>query len=202
VSQSLAAFDSATRRWFAGNFAAPSAVQEEGWPHLCAGKHALLLAPTGSGKTLAAFLAGIDRLLHEPPPESPGPRLIYVSPIKALAYDIEKNLRLPLEGIRQASEVPLPEVRIDVRTGDTSTSERRRQLRSPGDILITTPESLYLLLGSQAREGLRSVQSVIIDEIHAIANNKRGRTLRARPAAHRTLRYPASPRESRSLPGR
>ncbi len=135
-----------------------------------------MLAPTGSGKTLAAFLACIDRLLHSPHQENrpPGPRVLYISPLKALAYDIEINLRVPLSGIVEASEIELPEIAIDVRTGDTPASTRRKQARNPGDILITTPESLYLLLGSKARETLRGIETVIVDEIHAIANNKRG----------------------------
>ncbi len=171
--QALRQFGDATRLWFEQNFPAPSPIQEAGWPHLQAGDHALLLAPTGSGKTLAAFLAGLDRLLHNPAPE-PGTRLLYISPIKALAYDIEKNLQIPLQEITKHSEVDLPTLHVDVRTGDTSTSERRRQLRSPGEILVTTPESLYLLLGSKARQGLQNVETVIIDEIHAVAGNKRG----------------------------
>ncbi len=170
----LAVFGQATQEWFAKTFAHPSPVQEQGWPRLKAGEHALLLAPTGSGKTLAAFLASLDSLLHAPPTEEEGVRLVYVSPIKALAYDIEKNLQAPLAGIRAASGNSLRELRIDVRTGDTSASQRRKQLRHPGEILITTPESLYLLLGSQAREKLRGVETVIVDEIHALASNKRG----------------------------
>ncbi len=134
----------------------------------------MLLAPTGSGKTLAAFLASIDSLLHAPSSEEEGVRLLYVSPIKALAYDIEKNLQRPLAGIRLASGNTLRELSVDVRTGDTSPSQRRKQLRHPGEILITTPESLYLLLGSKAREKLRTVETVIVDEIHALASNKRG----------------------------
>ncbi|MBL4635637.1 MAG: DEAD/DEAH box helicase [Kofleriaceae bacterium] len=167
-------FGLATCSWFNETFAEPSPVQAAGWPHLLAGKHALLLAPTGSGKTLAAFLACIDSLVHAPPPSTPGFRVIYISPLKSLAYDIEKNLRIPLSGIQDASSQPLSPISIDVRTGDTSASARRKQAHSPGDILITTPESLYLLLGSNAREGLRTVETVIVDEIHAIAGSKRG----------------------------
>ncbi|MCP4446142.1 MAG: DEAD/DEAH box helicase [Myxococcales bacterium] len=174
MSDPLAALSSSTREWFSKTFTAPSPVQLYGWPRLMAGDHALLLAPTGSGKTLAAFLASLDALLHAPADEQGGVRLLYVSPIKALAYDIEKNLQVPLAGIREASGHTLREIRIDVRTGDTSPSLRRKQLRNPGEILITTPESLYLLLGSKARETLRSVQTVIVDEIHALAGNKRG----------------------------
>jgi ATP-dependent Lhr-like helicase len=169
----LREFGDATRLWFEHSFRAASAIQVAGWPPLIAGDHALLLAPTGSGKTLAAFMAGVDRLLHKPA-QQPGTRLLYISPIKALAYDIEKNLQIPLREIGKHSEVELPTLRVDVRTGDTSTSERRRQLRSPGEILVTTPESLYLLLGSKARQGLQHVETVIIDEIHSVAANKRG----------------------------
>lgn len=173
-SDALAGFGAATRAWFTENFAAPSPVQQAGWPHLQKGSHALLLAPTGSGKTLAAFLACIDRLLHAGDAHSTGPRVLYVSPIKALAYDIERNLQAPLDGILQASAGDLQRLRVDVRTGDTSAKERRRQRTHPGDILITTPESLYLLLGSQARETLRTVETIIVDEIHAVASSKRG----------------------------
>ena len=169
-------FSEVTRTWFAAHFAAPTRVQSLGWAQISAGDHALLLAPTGSGKTLAAFLWCLDRLVTTPR-EHPGYRVVYVSPLKALAYDVEKNLMAPLLGLRHAAErlgAPVPEVRVDVRTGDTPPGERRRQGREPGDILITTPESLYLLLGSRAREGLRGVETVIVDEIHAVAPTKRG----------------------------
>src|SRR5690606_25989803 len=131
----------------------------------------------GSGKTLAAFLHCLDRLGRDPAPLEPGVRVVYVSPIKALAYDIERNLSAPLAEIARtvaASGAAFRAPSIDVRTGDTPAAERRRQARRPGEILITTPESLYLLLGSRAREGLRTVDTVIVDEIHALAGGKRG----------------------------
>ena len=132
-----------------------------------------MLAPTGSGKTLAAFLSSIDRIVHsDRPPKST--QVLYISPLKALAYDIERNLHQPLAGISERMPQPPRQVSVAVRTGDTPASERRRQGKHPSDILITTPESLFLLLGSQARENLRSVHTVIVDEIHALAGNKRG----------------------------
>ncbi|MBZ0238594.1 MAG: DEAD/DEAH box helicase, partial [Deltaproteobacteria bacterium] len=169
-------FSEVTRAWFAESFAAPTRVQAEGWARITAGEHTLMLAPTGSGKTLAAFLACLDRLTAAAPPAK-GTRVVYVSPIKALAYDVEKNLRVPLAGLERvaaARGVPLHVPRIDVRTGDTPATERRRQLRDPGEILITTPESLYLVLGSAARHALATVDTVIVDEIHALAPTKRG----------------------------
>lgn len=172
----LESFAPPTRRWFARSFeAGPTEVQRRGWPAIAAGQHALLIAPTGSGKTLAAFLAGIDRTLHRDPEEARGTRILYVSPLKALVYDVERNLRAPLKGILHAAgEDAVAPVRVAVRTGDTSSSDRQRQLREPGEILVTTPESLFLLIGSRARENLRSVTTVIVDEIHAIAGTKRG----------------------------
>ena len=169
-------FGPATQRWFESSFPGSTEVQERGWARIAAGEHALLCAPTGSGKTLAAFLYYVDRLAHEPPAE-PGVRVLYVSPLKALVYDIERNLRAPLAGIARAAEevgeaVRLP--RVAVRTGDTTPRERRAQLREPGEILVTTPESLYLLLTSQARETLRTIDTIIIDEVHALAPTKRG----------------------------
>jgi ATP-dependent Lhr-like helicase len=174
----LGGFLPATRRWFAATFAEPTRVQVAGWRHIQAGEHTLLLAPTGSGKTLAAFLACIDRLARLPATTGVGVRVLYVSPLKALAYDIERNLRAPLGGIEEAAralgatDFRVP--RIAVRTGDTPARDRRSQLRAPGDILITTPESLYLMLGSSARETLRLCDTVIVDEIHALAPTKRG----------------------------
>jgi ATP-dependent Lhr-like helicase len=174
----LAAFRPATRHWFEATFARPTAVQVAGWKAIAAGANALLLAPTGSGKTLAAFLWCLDRLGRETNLESQaGVRVIYVSPLKALAYDIERNLRAPLAGIARAAEAlgqPMQLPRIAVRTGDTPARERRAMLRDPAQILITTPESLYLMLGSAARETLRLCETVIIDEIHALAPTKRG----------------------------
>ncbi len=177
-SNGLAPFHAAVRDWFTSSFDAPTRAQELGWPSIARGESALILAPTGSGKTLAAFLWCLDRLMFAPqPPKSERCRVLYVSPLKALAVDVERNLRAPLAGIsRVAAErgdafvVPA----IAVRTGDTAQADRARFLREPADILITTPESLYLLLTSNARDRLRSVESVIIDEIHALVPTKRG----------------------------
>lgn len=170
-------FGAATRSWFESNFQGPTPVQQRGWPLLVEGRHALLLAPTGSGKTLAAFLASLDRLFHDARPET-GTRVLYISPLKALVYDIERNLRAPLAGIARHWELQgQPPGRIPsvaVRTGDTSTQERARQRKTPADILVTTPESLYLMLGSQMAEGLRNLETVIVDEIHSLAPTKRG----------------------------
>ncbi|HSJ07269.1 MAG TPA: DEAD/DEAH box helicase, partial [Longimicrobiales bacterium] len=224
-------FTDITRRWFDGAFEAPTDVQRLGWERIAAGEHTLLIAPTGSGKTLAAFLYAIDRLTRLPDDAAPGVRVLYISPLKALAYDIDRNLRVPLAGIRRAAGLSgdgdvgaaavrgaagyadaeavrgntgtagipgavrgagatsagtakeaggaapagafrLP--RVDVRTGDTTSPDRRRQARDPAEILVTTPESLYLILGSAARETLRTVQYVIVDEVHAVAATKRG----------------------------
>ncbi len=153
-----------TRTWFERAFAAPTPAQELGWPAIARGGHVLIQAPTGSGKTLAAFLLGIDRLTETP---GEGLRLLYVSPLKALNYDIERNLRSPLAGLDS-------KLSVAVRTGDTPADERRRMLRTPPDILITTPESLFLLLTSQARETLRGIETVVLDEVHAVAGTKRG----------------------------
>ena len=160
----LDVFTPRTREWFERAFAQPTPAQALGWPAIARGGHVLVQAPTGSGKTLAAFLIGVDRL-NETPGE--GLRLLYVSPLKALNYDIERNLRSPLAGLRS-------KLSVAVRTGDTPADERRRMLRTPPDVLITTPESLFLLLTSQARENLRGVQAVILDEVHAVAGTKRG----------------------------
>ena len=190
------AFSEPVRRWFDRAFPGPTRVQASGWPVLTRGRSALLVAPTGSGKTLAAFLWAIDRLCFGLPPRGPdggadgeghggeeaagvqrGVRVVYVSPLKALAYDIERNLQSPLEGVVRAARklgVPARPVTVDVRTGDTTPRERRRQLRRPGEILVTTPESLFLLLGSRAAANLRTVETVIVDEVHAMAATKRG----------------------------
>src|ERR671923_686173 len=160
----LDVFSPKTRAWFEGAFPAPTPAQEAGWPAIASGKHTLIQAPTGSGKTLAAFLYGIDRLNPEP---GQGLRLLYVSPLKALNYDIERTLRGPLAGLDS-------QLRVAVRTGDTPQKERQAMLREPPDILITTPESLFLLLTSQAREILGSVETLILDEVHAVAGTKRG----------------------------
>ena len=160
----LAPFSPETRAWFERTFSEPTPAQALGWPAITTGQHTLVQAPTGSGKTLAAFLYGIDKLTPEP---GKGLRLLYVSPLKALNYDIERNLRGPLAGLRS-------ELTVAVRTGDTPQKERQRMLRHPPDILITTPESLFLMLTSQAREILGGVETLILDEVHAVAGTKRG----------------------------
>ncbi len=174
----LDGFSSATRAWFEASFAAPTEAQRKGWASIAAGDHTLIHAPTGSGKTLAAFLWAIDRLAAAPPPpEKERCRVLYISPMKALAYDIERNLRAPLTGIQLAAErigEPAPRITTAMRTGDTPSAERQAMLRHPPDILITTPESLYLMLTSQARTMLASVETVIVDEIHSVAGTKRG----------------------------
>ena len=168
------AFHEPVERWFEASFAGPTRAQTLGWPPILAGQSTLLLAPTGSGKTLAAFLTAIDRLMFTPPPDKKARcRVLYVSPLKALAVDVERNLRAPLAGIgAQGGALHIPT--IGIRTGDTPASERAQMARTPPDILITTPESLYLLLTSQAREILRPVTTVIIDEIHSLVPTKRG----------------------------
>ncbi len=174
----LEPFSAPVRAWFETNFTAPTDAQTQGWPAIAARDHTLLLAPTGSGKTLAAFLWAIDRLGTAPPPaKKQRTRVLYVSPLRALAFDVEKNLRAPLAGIALAAErlgEPFEAPTVAMRTGDTSGKERQQLVRTPPDILITTPESLYLMLTSQARETLRNVETVIIDEIHALAPTKRG----------------------------
>ena len=160
----LAPFSPTTRAWFENAFREPTPAQAAGWPAIASGEHVLIQAPTGSGKTLAAFLYGIDRLNATP---GEGLRLIYVSPLKALNYDIERNLRGPLAGLQS-------KLRVGVRTGDTPQKERLAMVKDPPDILITTPESLYLMLTSAAREILREVDTLILDEVHAVAGTKRG----------------------------
>ncbi len=168
-------FQPTTRAWFRSAFATPTPVQLRGWEAISTGAHALLLAPTGSGKTLAAFLWCLDRLSRPDPDRAPGVRVVYISPLKALANDIERNLRAPLAGLRMAAPAAdAPEIRVAIRTGDTPQKERRRLLRDPAEILVTTPESLYLLLSSRSREVLTTVETIIVDEIHAIAGTKRG----------------------------
>ncbi|MFG1999584.1 DEAD/DEAH box helicase [Spirillospora sp. NPDC048911] len=174
----LERFSPATRAWFTGAFAAPTAAQAGAWESISGGDNTLVVAPTGSGKTLAAFLWSLDRLAASPAPDPKQRcRVLYVSPLKALAVDVERNLRAPLAGIRQASrrlDLPEPDVRVSIRSGDTPADERRRLATKPPDILITTPESLFLILTSQARESLRGVETVIVDEVHAVAGTKRG----------------------------
>src|SRR5580693_3143859 len=178
-AEALDGFSPATRAWFEGAFAVPTQAQAQAWRAVGKGDDTLVVAPTGSGKTLAAFLWAIDRLAATPPPADRKRRcrVLYVSPLKALAVDIERNLRSPLTGIRQASHrlgLPEPDVGVAIRTGDTAADERRKLASRPPDILITTPESLFLLLTSQARETLRGVETIIVDEVHAVAGNKRG----------------------------
>jgi ATP-dependent Lhr-like helicase len=175
----FACFHPVTSQWFRAVFDAPTAPQRMGWPVIARGESALILAPTGTGKTLTAFLWCLDRLMLQPEPErqKPGCRIVYISPLKALAVDVERNLRSPLAGMANMARrmgIPFREPQISVRTGDTPQSERARFARHPAEILITTPESLYLLLTSQASEALRTVDTVIVDEIHALVPTKRG----------------------------
>ncbi|GAB4330399.1 MAG: ATP-dependent helicase [Dehalococcoidia bacterium] len=175
-------FSRPAREWFRDTFPGPTRAQELGWAAIAEGKHTVLLAPTGSGKTLAAFLWSLDRLVTDPAPRDKrgrraGVRVLYVSPLKALSYDIERNLRAPLAGLRIAAAragLPVPDIAVATRTGDTPQREREAIRRDPPDILITTPESLYLMLTSRAREALRTVETVIVDEIHTMAATKRG----------------------------
>ena len=182
------------------------------------GRHALVVAPTGSGKTLAAFLWALDRLAAAPPPDEPQHRcrVLYVSPLKALAVDVQRNLRSPLAGIRQAAQrlgLPVPDITVGMRTGDTPADERRLFARTPPDVLVTTPESLFLLLTSAARESLRGVQTVILDEVHAVAGTKRGahlalslerldELLRRTGPADRAVGHRPAARRGVHLPGR
>ncbi len=192
----LDAFSPAVRAWFAASFPTPTPPQIQGWPAIVAGKHTLICAPTGSGKTLAAFLTSIDRLVTTPPPDERKhrTRVLYISPLRALAFDVEKNLRAPLAGIGLAHErlfgvgrsapdegnsgtggpATFHPIEVAMRTGDTSAKDRQALARKPPDLLITTPESLYLMLTSNAAETLVGVETVIIDEIHAMAATKRG----------------------------
>lgn len=172
-------FSPATAAWFRGSFSEPTRAQAGAWEAISSGQHALVVAPTGSGKTLSAFLWALDRLASEPPPQERlhRCRVLYVSPMKALAVDVERNLRSPLVGIGHAATrlgLPQPDITVAVRSGDTPANERRAFARTPSDILITTPESLFLLLTSAAREALGGVETVILDEVHAVAGTKRG----------------------------
>ncbi|RPD96881.1 ATP-dependent helicase [Candidatus Pantoea deserta] len=182
---SLTRFAPATQRWFKTTFAAPTPVQLAAWDAIASGKHALVIAPTGSGKTLAAFLHAIDALFREreqqdSPDRATRTRILYISPVKALAADVQRNLRLPLEGVcqqrRQGGE-PAITLTVGMRSGDTTRAERAALQRTPPDILITTPESLFLMLTSRAREALRGVTTLILDEVHAVAGSKRGSQL-------------------------
>ena len=183
AARALEQFTPATRAWFASAFGAPTPVQEAAWDVIRGGECALVIAPTGSGKTLAAFLHAIDRLFAEKDgataDAAPGAatRVLYISPIKALGADVQRNLRLPLDGVdaqRVRRGDPAVEITVGMRTGDTPSAQRAALLRRPPDILITTPESLYLMLTSKARETLRDVRTVIVDEVHAVAGTKRG----------------------------
>ncbi|HPZ48438.1 MAG TPA: DEAD/DEAH box helicase [Propionibacteriaceae bacterium] len=171
-------FSPATQAWFRSSFPAPTAAQAGAWEAILSGQHTLVVAPTGSGKTLSAFLWAIDGLMTRPPETDRSRcRVLYVSPLKALATDVERNLRSPLVGIGHASTrlgLSAPPVRVAVRSGDTPADERRKFSRDPADVLITTPESLFLLVTSQAREALTGIETVIIDEVHAVAATKRG----------------------------
>ncbi len=173
----LARFDALTRDWFTGTFAAPTPEQVQAWSAIADGHNTLVIAPTGSGKTLAAFLWAINELTRPAPGAPTGTRVLYLSPLKALAVDVERNLRTPLTGIGRIAArrgLPAPDITVGVRSGDTAPAQRRRLIATPPDILITTPESLFLMLTSAAREALTGVQTVIVDEVHAVAGTKRG----------------------------
>ncbi|MBC7643659.1 MAG: DEAD/DEAH box helicase, partial [Thermoleophilia bacterium] len=178
AAEVLARLHPAVRDWFIEQFAEPTEVQLRGWHSIARGDHTLLGAPTGSGKTLAAFLYSLSELTKQPVPDRTHRlRVVYVSPLRALNYDIERNLVAPLTGIvRTAGRLGLdvPAIVTGVRTGDTPQSERRKQVKHSVDILITTPESLYVMLTTGARELFAGVQTVIVDEIHALASSKRG----------------------------
>lgn len=173
----LARFSDLTREWFTGTFAEPTPAQAQAWSAIADGDNTLVIAPTGSGKTLAAFLWAIDQLASVPAEPRAGTKVLYVSPLKALAVDVERNLRTPLTGIARMAErrgVPAPQISVGVRSGDTPPAQRRELIARPPDILITTPESLFLMLTSAARDTLADVRTVIVDEVHAVAATKRG----------------------------
>ena len=173
-------FHPAVAHWFAEAFPAPTDAQTGAWPAIAEGRNTLLLAPTGSGKTLAAFLIAIDRIMFPRQPRTdlrPGVRILYISPLKALGVDVQRNLRSPIAGVRAVANregVPHHEPTVGIRSGDTPSADRQRMVREPPDILITTPESLYLMLTSRARDTLRTVNTVIVDEIHSMVGTKRG----------------------------
>ena len=209
-------FHPAVAEWFQSVFTSATTPQRRGWPAIARGESALILAPTGSGKTLAAFLWSLNRLMFEPVPEKMGRcRVLYISPLKALAVDVERNLRAPLAGISNVAagkQLPFHVPAIAVRTGDTPSAERAKFQRAPADILITTPESLFLLLTSNAQESLRAVETVIIDEIHALVSTKRGahmalslerleRIVDWAAATHRVVRDAAAVRRGREVSG-
>jgi ATP-dependent Lhr-like helicase len=167
-------FHPTVRRWFEANLGQPSAPQAQGWPAIARGEHVLIAAPTGSGKTLAAFLWSLDRLLAAGRELPRATQVVYVSPLKALSNDVQKNLLRPLAEMR-ALDPELPEVAVQVRTGDTPQKEREAMLRSAPHVLVTTPESLYLLLTTErGRKQLATVRTLVVDEIHALARDKRG----------------------------
>ncbi|HEX3732265.1 MAG TPA: DEAD/DEAH box helicase, partial [Mycobacteriales bacterium] len=179
LANPLAAFTPVAAEWFRGAFAEPTSAQRGAWESIAAGNHSLVIAPTGSGKTLAAFLWALDRLAAGPGSADPRQRcrVLYVSPLKALAIDVDRNLRSPLAGMRQTAArlgLPLPEITVGLRTGDTPADERRRFAKVPPDVLVTTPESLFLILTSASADSLSGVETVILDEVHAVAGTKRG----------------------------
>src|SRR5437879_12459582 len=184
MGQVLDLFSPPVRDWFRASFTEPTSVQERGWREVAAGRHVLMAAPTGSGKTLAAFPWCLYRLAAEPAPaEAERCRVLYVSPLKALAHDVDRNLRSPLVGIRHQMEsqgIKPPDISVAIRTGDTPTEVRRSMERHPPDILITTPESLFLILTSAARKILAPVRWLIVDEIHSVASTERGSQLALR----------------------
>jgi ATP-dependent Lhr-like helicase len=197
MTDALGGLHAATRTWFRATFGMPTEAQRAAFPAIVSGQSTLLIAPTGSGKTLAAFLSALDRLMFSPAPEKHARcKLVYISPIKALAFDIERNLRAPLAGLSHAAarlDIPHRALTIGLRTGDTPAEERARFRRAPADILITTPESLYLMLTSEVRETLRHVDTIILDEIHALAPTKRGTHLFLSLERLEALRPPEAP---------
>ena len=212
-------FHPAVRAWFDQSFAAPTPAQADAWPAIKAGRDVVIAAPTGSGKTMAAFLCAIDNLVRQGLADglNDETQVVYVSPLKALSNDIHRNLDLPLAGIRKelrAGRLPDVAIRSWVRTGDTPQAERQRAAKLPPHIVVTTPESLYILLGSNSgRAMLKTTRTVIVDEIHAVAQSKRGshlalsletavRPLRRQAAADRALGHAEADRGGRKFPGR